>query len=530
VSRSVLVAVVSVVMTTTLAHAGPAGTTAFGGRGATVDYRPPVAGEVVDPFRPPSHPYGPGNRGLDYAVAPGSPVTAAADGEVVFAGAVGTSLHVTVRHDDDLRTSYSFLATVAVRAGERIRQGQPLGSAFGRVHFGVRDRGGAYLDPASLFHGDQPYVRLVPGRDEGRSGLSTEVGMLRRLIAQRPDLYRAATQHLLERMRVMAHYATELRLDMRAAHLTGAMVDWMKQSARCTPTGEVPPPFVERRIAVLVGGLGSTSESAAIDDVAVAQLGYRAGDVVRFSYEGGRVPDPSDGPRLRAITAAPYGAVATHRELAVSAERLGELLVAVAAAEPGIPIDVIAHSQGGVVATLALSAWSEAGADPPVATLVTLGSPHGGADLATAAVALGLTPLGRVVEPLAGSSGAVPSGPAVRDLSEVSSTTARQPAQQVPPSVGFVSIAARGDVVVPAARSRVAGRPSAVVSLTHPDAHGRLPGAPETTREIALALQGRPPTCRTLGQAMSDAAAGEAISFTTDAIGASALFAGRAVR
>src|SRR5699024_4022539 len=49
-------------------------------------YSPPVDAPVIDPFRPPSRPFGPGNRGLTYGVAPLTPVRAAGDGEVVFAG------------------------------------------------------------------------------------------------------------------------------------------------------------------------------------------------------------------------------------------------------------------------------------------------------------------------------------------------------------------------------------------------------------------------------------------------------------
>src|ERR687884_2023890 len=72
-----------------------------------VVYRPPVDGPVIDPFRPPATPYGPGNRGIDYRTVPGELVRAAADGDVVFAGQVGGSLPVVVLHPDGIRTSYS---------------------------------------------------------------------------------------------------------------------------------------------------------------------------------------------------------------------------------------------------------------------------------------------------------------------------------------------------------------------------------------------------------------------------------------
>ena len=127
----------------------------------TVRYQPPVPAPVVDPFRPPSSPFGPGNRGVDYATVPGTVVGAAAPGEVVFAGPVGGSLHVVVLHGDGLRTSYSFLVAVSVRRGQRVEAGQEVGRAGPSLHFGVR-RGDAYLDPMTLFGTAGAPVHLVP--------------------------------------------------------------------------------------------------------------------------------------------------------------------------------------------------------------------------------------------------------------------------------------------------------------------------------------------------------------------------------
>src|SRR5215210_6272973 len=118
-------------------------------------YRPPVTAAVVDPFRPPAHPFGPGNRGVDYATEPGTPVGASADGEVVFAGAVADGLHVVVLHPDGIRTSYSFLRSVTVQRGQRVVQGQAVGTAGDRFHFGAR-AGDVYIDPTTLFAGVAP--------------------------------------------------------------------------------------------------------------------------------------------------------------------------------------------------------------------------------------------------------------------------------------------------------------------------------------------------------------------------------------
>ena len=56
----------------------------------------PVDGAVVHPFDEPATVYGPGHRGADLAAPPGTPVRAANDGVVSFAGSVAGTLHVTV--------------------------------------------------------------------------------------------------------------------------------------------------------------------------------------------------------------------------------------------------------------------------------------------------------------------------------------------------------------------------------------------------------------------------------------------------
>lgn len=126
-----------------------------------VDYDPPVDAPVTDPFRPPPRPWLPGNRGIEYATAPGAPVRAAGRGVVTFAGAVAGSLHVTVTHPDGVRTSYSYLASIEVAVGAAVAKGQVVGRSGSRLHVGAR-RGEVYIDPASLWADGPPWVRLVP--------------------------------------------------------------------------------------------------------------------------------------------------------------------------------------------------------------------------------------------------------------------------------------------------------------------------------------------------------------------------------
>ncbi len=125
-------------------------------------YRWPVAAPIVDPFRPPATRYGPGNRGVEMATVPGQAVVAAREGTVTFAGPVAGARYVTVLHPDGVRTSYSYLASVAVSRGQAVTAGQTLGTTGSRFHVGARI-GDAYVDPAVLFGGaGAGRVWLVP--------------------------------------------------------------------------------------------------------------------------------------------------------------------------------------------------------------------------------------------------------------------------------------------------------------------------------------------------------------------------------
>ncbi len=127
------------------------------------DHRPPVDAPVADAFRPPADPFGPGNRGLEYATGAGDPVVASQDGVVIFAGRVGDTSAVTIRHDPRLVTTYTHLVEIIVERGERVDQGQRLGAARTGFHFGAR-LDGEYIDPASLFGRRVVRVRLVSER------------------------------------------------------------------------------------------------------------------------------------------------------------------------------------------------------------------------------------------------------------------------------------------------------------------------------------------------------------------------------
>jgi murein DD-endopeptidase MepM/ murein hydrolase activator NlpD len=118
----------------------------------------PVEGPVVKPFVAPKTRFGPGHLGVHLRAAPGTPVRAAGDGTVMFAGKVAYSRHVVVRHENGWRTTYSFVASIRVRTGQRVRAGEVIGTTGGRgpdhdgavLHLGLRI-GETYVDPMQLF-------------------------------------------------------------------------------------------------------------------------------------------------------------------------------------------------------------------------------------------------------------------------------------------------------------------------------------------------------------------------------------------
>lgn len=494
-------------------------------------YLPPVEAPVVDGFRPPETRYGPGNRGLEYGTEPGAAVAAVADGVVTFAGTVAGTRHVTVRHADGVRTTYSFLARVDVVGGQSVRQGQVLGTTTARLHLGAR-RGDAYFDPASLFGAGPADVRLVPfdeppgaGSAGERSAIGQLVGGLGGLLASGSDWLRSSGQIIGTFAEYHDRFLSPTAFVHNGLALLGAWQRARVQADRpCSGPGVAPAPPAERRIALLVAGLGSNSRHATVDDVDTAGLGYEPPDVLRFSYAGGRTPDASDG--LTALPTTSYGPADTQRDLRATAQHLADLVEATAEAEPGVPIDVYAHSQGGVVTRLALIELERRhGVDwlRALGLVATLGSPHGGADLATAVHAISSSPSGGEALDVyreATGIGIDDDAASVAQLSETSGVVAELARHPIPEVVAAVSIAARGDLIVTVPSTRAPGATEVVVPLVGLDAHSDLPGSAEANRELRLALAGLPPGCQTFRDTLLDQGTGEAVSYGEDLLGA----------
>lgn len=100
--------------------------------------------------------------GIDYEADRGTPVWAAADGQVTFAGRLGANGNlVSLRHDSGYETHYAHLAKIAadIRPGRKLKQRQVLGyvGSTGRstgphLHFGLKHNG-RFVDPISQLDG-----------------------------------------------------------------------------------------------------------------------------------------------------------------------------------------------------------------------------------------------------------------------------------------------------------------------------------------------------------------------------------------
>ncbi|MGH9387290.1 MAG: M23 family metallopeptidase [Vicinamibacterales bacterium] len=109
------------------------------------------------------------HHGVDYHAPTGAPVISVAPGVVTMGGwTSGGGRTVRVRHPNGYETEYLHLSAIAVRAGQRVDQGELLGKvgatglATGpHLHYGLR-KNGAYANPV-IEHRNMPAGEPVPG-------------------------------------------------------------------------------------------------------------------------------------------------------------------------------------------------------------------------------------------------------------------------------------------------------------------------------------------------------------------------------
>jgi murein DD-endopeptidase MepM/ murein hydrolase activator NlpD len=110
----------------------------------TARFAYPVQGSII-------RPYGSGNEGIDIGAATGTPVRAAADGEVAAITQDTDQIPIlVVRHPDGLLTVYANIRNIAVSRGDSVSQGQTIAEVGpgdpSFLHFEVR-RGFEAVNP-----------------------------------------------------------------------------------------------------------------------------------------------------------------------------------------------------------------------------------------------------------------------------------------------------------------------------------------------------------------------------------------------
>jgi lipoprotein NlpD len=111
----------------------------------------PAKGKVVQGFTEPR------SMGISIAGTPGDPVTAAADGRVIFSGPGprGYGNLLIVRHDADTLSVYAHNRALLAKEGQSVRRGQKIaelgdsGTDSPKLHFEIR-KSGRPVDPLKL--------------------------------------------------------------------------------------------------------------------------------------------------------------------------------------------------------------------------------------------------------------------------------------------------------------------------------------------------------------------------------------------
>ena len=120
----------------------------------------PVAARITSGFGLRIHPilrFARMHKGIDFGARWGTPIHAAADGQVTRAGwAGGYGRQVRIGHASGIATSYSHMSSLAVAPGTLVRQGQLIGyvgssglSTGPHLHYEVY-RGGVAVNPMGV--------------------------------------------------------------------------------------------------------------------------------------------------------------------------------------------------------------------------------------------------------------------------------------------------------------------------------------------------------------------------------------------
>ena len=127
--------------------------------GSIPSFRWPVRGRIIAGFGP--RPNGAQNDGINLAVPEGTPIKAAEDGVVAYAGneLKGYGNLVLIRHSDGYVSAYANASKLLVKRGDTVKRGQVIAHAgqtgnvtSPQLHFEIR-KGSTPVDPAKYLSG-----------------------------------------------------------------------------------------------------------------------------------------------------------------------------------------------------------------------------------------------------------------------------------------------------------------------------------------------------------------------------------------
>jgi murein DD-endopeptidase MepM/ murein hydrolase activator NlpD len=127
--------------------------------GSLPSFRWPVRGRIIAAFGP--KPNGLQNDGINLAVPEGTPIKAAEDGVVAYAGneLKGYGNLVLVRHNNGFVTAYAHTSEITVKRGDAVKRGQVIAKSgqtgnvtSPQLHFEIR-KGSTPVDPAQYLNG-----------------------------------------------------------------------------------------------------------------------------------------------------------------------------------------------------------------------------------------------------------------------------------------------------------------------------------------------------------------------------------------
>ncbi len=286
-----------------------------------------------------------------------------------------------------------------------------------------------------------------------------------------------------------------------ASRVLEAVADYERNQRNCTPASmsseRAATSVAPDRVIMAIDGNGSSYDGTR-GQVAglLADIGFDDRQIVQYSYAGhddGGEPDN-------------YRGRDTQEDLEASAYLLADQLRRLHAARPDVMVDLVGHSQGGVVAAFFLAHIYDANAGdlPQINRAVTLNSPLQGIPAAQLGAFVAATSIGGYIEQIssfaetAGSDGLAIE--ALMQMAETSLFTHKLTTAADFNGVDLTTVAAANDLLVPAGAANHDAAVNNVIVDAPEDggmlgAHSATLTDPDARSAVSLALDGRGPLC-----------------------------------